>query len=126
MSIFIEGSCGMGKRDERSGLEAFVRAHQTSGSVGEAAEKLGIDEVKYKKRFSVYNHRLKKNGYEPMVRHSGKITRTDAALAQLEKEGLLKRATAPQSAYERSINQALKGSKGEDTGGEQAHLWEND
>ena len=74
------------------GLEGFIRAHQTSGSVEEAAEKLGIDEIKYKKRLSVYNHRLKKSGYEPLVRHDKKITKTKLALEQLEKEGLLMKA----------------------------------
>jgi len=81
MKILMKGYEMGVKRDHRSGLEAFVRAHQTSGSVGEAAEKLGIDEVKYKKRLSVYNVRLKKAGYEPLEKHGGKITNTEKALS---------------------------------------------
>ena len=126
MKHFYEGDFVMGKRDERSGLEAFVRAHQSSGSIGEAAEKLGIDEIKYKKRFSVYNHRLKKNGYEPLVRHSGKITRTDAALAQLEKEGLLTKATVKRDAHGRAMEDAIERIKNKKERGDQPLLWEND
>ena len=71
------------------GLEGFIRAHQTSATIVEAAEKLGINEAAYRKRFSVYNYRLKKSGYEPLVRHDKKITKAKLALEQLEKEGLL-------------------------------------
>ena len=126
MKHFFEREFVMSKRDERSGLEAFVRAHQSSGSIGEAAEKLGIDEIKYKKRFSVYNHRLKKNGYEPLVRHSGKITRTDAALAQLEKEGLLVKSTVKRDAHGKAMDDAIERIKNKKEGREQPLLWEND
>ena len=76
------------------GLEGFIRAHQSSATTEEAAAKLGIEVVKYRKRFAAYNWRLKKSGYEPLVRHDKKITKTKLALEQLEKEGLLIKAEA--------------------------------
>jgi hypothetical protein len=74
------------------GLEGFIRAHQTSATIVEAAEKLGINEAAYRKRFSVYNYRLKKSGYEPLVRHDGKDTRTAKALEKLALEGLINKS----------------------------------
>ena len=74
------------------GLEGFIRAHQTSATIVEAAEKLGIGETAYKKRFSVYNLRLRRAGYDPLVRHDGKHTRTAKALEKLAQEGLIKKS----------------------------------
>jgi hypothetical protein len=74
------------------GMEGFIRAHQTSTSAKETAAKLGISVDKYRRRFAVYNHRLRKSGYEPLVRHDKKITKAKLALEQLEKEGLLIKA----------------------------------
>jgi len=79
------------KRDERSGLMAFIKAHRSSESVQEAAEKLGIDATKYKRRMSVWNVSLKKKGYKPLEPHQGRLNRTDAVLAQLESEGLIEK-----------------------------------
>ena len=88
----LEGFVMSEEQQKQRGMEAFIRAHQSSGSVGEAAEKLGIDEIKYRKRLAVYNHRLKKAGYLPLERHDKKITNTQKALHQLAEEGLLQRA----------------------------------
>lgn len=119
MSMFFERGSGMGERNDKSGIEAFIRAHQSSGSIGEAAAKLGIDEKKYLNRFSVYNHRLKKAGYEPMFRHSGKITRTDEVFSQLESEGLLRKVGSPKTKPEKP--EQTKPEKPE-----QPNLWDND
>ena len=82
----------MAKRDERSGLMAFIKAHRSSESVEEAAEKLGIDTTKYKRRMSVWNVSLKKKGYKPLKPHKDRLTRTDAVLELLESEGLIEKA----------------------------------
>jgi len=76
------------------GLEGFIRAHQTSATIAQASEKLGIGESVYKKRFSVYNLRLRQAGYDPLVRHDGKETRTVKALERLAQEGLINKSEA--------------------------------
>jgi hypothetical protein len=110
MRLSLEGFGMSEEHIKQKGLEAFIRAHQTSGSVGEAAEKLGIDEIKYKKRLSVYNHRLKKMGYLPLERHDKKITSTEKALQSLEAEGLLQRAPErPKKEWEKRLERATQG-----------------
>lgn len=110
MRLSLEGFGMSEENTNTKGLSAFVRIHQTSGSIAEAAEKLGIDEIKYKKRLSVYNHRLKKMGYLPLERHDKKITSTEKALQSLEAEGLLQRAPErPKKEWEKRLDRMTEG-----------------
>jgi len=113
------------KRTEKSGLEAFIRIHKSHSTVEEAAAALGIDVLKYKKRLSVYNVTLKKNGYEPLQYHGKKTTRTAVALSKLEADGLIQRQPK-RDAHGRAMEDAIERIKNKKEKREQPLLWEND